>query len=126
MLLEVLVAQRRALHEFSPCEPKGKPCSFSCCIWGRQHQSSLVVVVRALHQVMRRLCLAAGVREVCFDEAWMAYHHFGLLNIDLKACPSKESNSKTLLIVEERLACTLFVVDICQIQSKTRSLIPDT
>jgi len=27
MLLEVLVAPRRALHGSSPCEPKEKPCS---------------------------------------------------------------------------------------------------
>jgi len=31
--------------------------------------------------------LVGGVGEVCFDQAWMAYHHLGLLNIDLKACP---------------------------------------
>jgi len=36
--------------------------------------------------------LVPGIGEVCFDEAWMAYHHLGLVNIDIKACPSKEGN----------------------------------
>jgi len=32
---------------------------------------------------------------------------------------------KMLLIVEERLACTFFVFDVFQIQSKTHRFIPD-
>jgi len=37
--------------------------------------------------------LVPYVGEVCFDEAWMVYHHLGLVNIDLKACPSEEGVS---------------------------------
>jgi len=56
MLLEVLVAPRRAFHEFSPCEPKGKPCSFSCCVWGSQQQE----VTREPDLVAHRLTSNAG------------------------------------------------------------------
>jgi len=46
--------------------------------------------------------LAPGVGEVCFDEDWMACHHLGLLNIDLKACPSKEGNKHSQSFLEPR------------------------